>query len=100
MEEEHAVYPYDQYEFYFSISNENKEKQCNEESYWVHLIKYLFHPSTSHTVVPYDLEQFGAYTQSYHQINSFDEFDDLPHYTDLYISHIQSWIEESYKRNF
>ena len=53
----------------------------------------FFQPSSSHIDVPYDLEQFGAYIQSYQQISPFDEYDELPHHTNLDISPIQSWIE-------
>ena len=53
------------------------------------LVEVLFQPSFSHTDVPDDLEQFGAYTQSYQRISPCDEYDDLPHHTDVYISPIQ-----------
>ena len=59
------VYTYDQSEPYISTCNEDLEKQCSEESDLVQLIKEYSQPLSSHTYVPYDLEQFGACTQSY-----------------------------------
>ena len=94
--EEQSEFSYDQSELYLSIFNEELEKQYSEGSDWVQLIEYFFQPSYSHTYVPYDLEQFGAYTQSYHRISPCDEYDDLPHHTDVYINPIQSCIEEAY----
>ena len=60
------------------------------------LVDYKSQPSSSHLEVPYDLEQLGAYTPSYHLISLDDQYDDvvsLPPLVDWYISHIQSWIE-------
>ena len=61
----HTVYTYDQSKPYISTSNEYLEKEYIEDLDWVQLIEDFFHPLSSHTDVPYDLEQFGAYTQSY-----------------------------------
>ena len=57
-------------------------------------------PTSSHSEVPHDLEQPGAYTKSYQSISPFDMYDgvvDLPHHIDIYISPIQVWIEEACK---
>ena len=67
MEEEHSNFSYYHSKLYYSephtsINNKYLEKQCNEESYWVQLVEDFCQPSSSHTDVPYDLEQFGAYT--------------------------------------
>ena len=83
-----------------SIYNEDLKKQCSEESDGVQLVEVFSQPSSSHIDVPYDLEQFGAYTQSYQRISPCDEYDDMPHHTDVYISPIQSWIEEACKRTY
>ena len=48
--------------------------------------------------VPYDLEQPGAYIESYHPIIPFDICDGfvhLLHHANVYISPIQAWIEEA-----
>ena len=58
--------------------------------------KYQSQPSSSHIEVPYDLEQLGAYTMSYHSVILDDKYDDIvspPHHADSYINPIQSWIE-------
>ena len=55
----------EQLELYLSICNEDLEKQCSEESDRVQLVEVFSQPSSSHIDVPCDLEQFGAYTQSY-----------------------------------
>ena len=81
-----------------SISNEDPEKQCSEKSDWVQLVEDFSQPSSLHTEVLYALEQFGAYTWNYQHISPFDEYDDLPHHANLYISPIQSWMEEACKR--
>ena len=86
MEQEHAANPYDQSKPYINVNNEDIEKQCSEESDMMH----QFQLSSSHTEVPYDLEQFWVYTQSYQQITPFDEYDDMHHHTNVYISPIQS----------
>ena len=60
------------------------------------LVYYQCQPSSSHLEVPYDLEQLGAYTTSYHLISLDDQYQGvvrLPHHADWYISPIQSWIE-------
>ena len=60
------------------------------------LTKDHFQPSSSHTEVPYDLEQLGAYITSYHSVSLDDQYDgvvNLPHHANLYISPIQSWIK-------
>ena len=60
------------------------------------LTKYRSQPSSSHIEFPYDLEQLGVYTTSYHSISLNDQYDGVvsfPHHADLYISPIQSWIE-------
>ena len=49
--------------------------------------------------VPYDLEQPGAYIESYHSTSLFDIYVgvcDLLHHIVMYISPIQAWIEEAY----
>ena len=54
-------------------------------------------PTSSHSKVPHDLEQPGAYTKSYQSISPFDMYDgvvDLPHHIDISISPIQVWIVE------
>jgi len=54
--------------------------------------------SYSRTKVPYDLAQLGAYTENYHSISLVEQCDgvvDVPHQTNVYISPIQSWIEEA-----
>ena len=56
---------------YVSIINEDLEKQYSEESDWMYSFEDQPQPSSSHTNVPSDLEQFGAYTQSYQQIKPF-----------------------------
>ena len=59
-------------------------------------VDYQSQPSSSHLEVPYDLEQLGAYTTSYHLISLDDQYDgvvNLPHHSNLYINPIQSWIE-------
>ena len=59
-------------------------------------MEYQSQRSSSHVEVPYDLEQRGAYTTSYHSISPDDQYDDvvcLPHHADWYINPIQSWIE-------
>ena len=85
--EEQLEYSYDQSELYLSIGNKDLKKQCSEESDGIQLVEVFSQPSSSH------LEQFLAYTQIYQQISLYDEYDDLPHHTYLYISAIQSWIE-------
>ena len=104
MEEEHSEFSHDHSESYHAelykgISNEYIEKQCCENSNVMQSVEYQSQPSSSHVEVPYDLEQLGAYTMSYHLISLDDQYDgvvDLPHYPGLYISPIQSWIEVSY----
>ena len=56
-------FSYDHSDLYLSTFNEDLEKQYNEETDWVQLIEDFFQPSSSHTYLPYDLEQFDAYTQ-------------------------------------
>ena len=75
------------------------KKQCGKESNGIQLVEVFSQPSSSsHIDVPYVLERLGAYTTSYYLISLDDQHDgvvDLPHYPDLYISAIQSWIEEA-----
>ena len=45
------------------------------------------------------MEQLGTYTKNYHLISLIEQCDgvvDVPHQTNVYISPIQSWIEEAY----
>ena len=60
--EEQSEFSYDQSELCLSICNKDLEKQCNEELDGVQLAEVFPQPSSSHIDVPYDLEQFGAYT--------------------------------------
>ena len=60
--EEQLEFSYDQSELYLSICNEDLEKQCSEESDRVQLAEVFPWPSSSHIDVPYDWEQFFAYT--------------------------------------
>ena len=56
--------------------------------------------SSSHTEVPYDLEQLGTYTENYHSISLVEQCNgviDVPQQENVYISPIQSWIEEAYE---
>ena len=55
------------------INNEDLERQCNDESNWMQLIEDQSQLSSSHAEVPYDLEQLGAYTTSYHLISIDDQ---------------------------
>ena len=73
--EEQSDFSYDQSEMYLSICNEDLDKQRSEESDGVQLVEDFFQPSSSHIDVPYDLEQFGPYTQSYQRIGPFDDYD-------------------------
>ena len=63
--EEQSEFSYDQSKLYLSIYNEDLEKQYNEVSDMMQLTEDLFQQSSSHIDVPYDLERFGAYAQSY-----------------------------------
>ena len=63
--EEQSEFSYDQSKLYLSIYNEDLEKQYSEVSDMMQLTKDIFQPLSSHIDVPYDLEQFWAYTQSY-----------------------------------
>ena len=65
----------------------------------IQLAEYQSHPSSSHIEVPYDLEQLGACTMSYHSVSLDDRYHDIispPHHADWYSSPIQSWIEAAY----
>ena len=101
MEEEHLEFSRDHSESYHAephkgISNEDIEKQCCEKSDVMKSLECQSQPYFSHIEVPYDLELFGACTTSYHPISLDDQYDgvvNLPHYVDLYIIPIQSWIE-------
>ena len=47
--------------------------------------EYQSQPYSSHIEVPYDLQQFGAYTISYHSVSLDDQYDDIvspPHHVD------------------
>ena len=60
------------------------------------LAEYQSQPSSSHIEVPYDLEQFEAYTMSYHSVSLDYQYDDIvspPRHVDWYINRIKSWIE-------
>ena len=99
--EEQSEFSYDQSELYLSIYNEDLEKQCSEESDGVQLAEVFPRPSSSHIDIPYDLEQFWAYTQSYQQISPLDEYYEVVyiyHHAHMYISPIQSSIEEACDR--
>ena len=103
MEEEHSEFSHDHSESYHAEphkvnSNEYIEKQCCEKLNLMQSVEYQSQPSSSHVEVPYDLEILGAYATSYHLISLDDQCDgvvDLLHHPDLYISPIQSWIEEA-----
>ena len=105
VEEEHAEFSYDHLEPYHprshtSISNEEFERQCIKESDLIQLIEGYREPRSSHSEVPYDLEQPGAYKESYHSTSPFDICDgvvDPLHHVDVYISPNQAWIEEAYE---
>ena len=74
------------------------EKEYNEDLYWVQLIEEQSQLSSSHTKVPYDLDQLGTYIENYNLIRLVEQCDgvvDVPHQKNVYISPIQSWIEES-----
>ena len=63
------------------------------------LVEYQSQLSSSHIEFPYDLDPLGAYTMSYHPVILDDQYDsvvNLPHHSNLYINHIQSWIEAAY----
>ena len=63
------------------ISSEDIEKQYREESNVMQSTEYQSQSSSSPVEVPYDLEQLGAYTTSYHLISLDDQYDgvvDLP----------------------
>ena len=67
---------------YTSISNKDLEKEYNEDLDWVQLIEERSQPSSSHTEVPYDLEQLGTYIENYHSITLVEQCDgviDVPH---------------------
>ena len=53
----------EQSELYLCICNEDLKKQCSEESNGVQLVEVFSQSSSSHIDVPYDLEQFWAYTE-------------------------------------
>ena len=75
------------------------EKEYNEDLDWVQLMEEQSQLSYSRTEVPYDLAQLGAYTENYHSISLVEQCNgvvDVPHQTNVYISPIQSWIEEAY----
>ena len=79
------------------------EKQCCEKSDVMQSVEYQSQPSFSHIEVPYDLKLLGAYAMSYHLISPDDQYDDvfsLPDLANWYISPIQSWIEETYRRTY
>ena len=63
--EEKSKFSYDKSELYLIICNQDLEKQCSEELDGVQLVEVFSQPSSSHIDVPYDLVQFGAYTQNY-----------------------------------
>ena len=89
--EEQSELSYNQSDLYLSICNEDLEKQCNEESDGMQLVEVFSQPSSSHIEVPYDLEQLGSYTMSYHSIILDDQCDDIvsmPYNVDWYISPI------------
>ena len=48
------------------------EKQCCEKTDVMQLVEDQSQLSSSHAKVPYDLEQLGAYTRSYHSISLDD----------------------------
>ena len=84
-----------------SISNEYFERQCIEESNLIQSMKGQPEPAFFDSEVPYDLEQPGAYTENYHLTSLFDMYDgvgNLPHHTCMYISLIQTWIEDACRR--
>ena len=94
MEEDHSKLLYDDLEPYHAephkgINNEDIEKQCCENSDVMQSVEYQSQPYSSHIEVPYDLEQLGAYTMSYHSVSLDDQYDvvvNLPHHSDLYIN--------------
>ena len=97
MEEDHVDFSYDHSESHTSVSSEDLEKRCIEESDSIPM-ECQSEPTSSHSKVRHDLEQSGAYTESYQSISPFDMYDgvvDLPHHVDIYISPIQVWIEEA-----
>ena len=55
-----------------SISDEDLEKQCNEESDGMQSIDDPFQSLSPHADVPYYLQQIGAYTQSYYHKSPFE----------------------------
>ena len=49
------------------------------------------------------MESLGAYTRNYHPVSLDDLYDgvvNLPHHSDLYINHVQSWIEAACASNY
>ena len=98
MEDNHVDFSYDHSESHTSVTSEDLEKQWIEESDSIQPMECQSQPTSSHSEVPHDLEQPGAYTKSYHPISPFDMYDgvvDLPHHINIYISPIQVWIEEA-----
>ena len=91
IEEGHLEFSYDHSRSHTSFSSEDLEKQCIEESDLISRMESRSEPTSSHSEVPHDLEQLGAYTESYQPISPFDMYDgvvDIPHHIDIYISHI------------
>ena len=77
MEEEHSKFSYnhsDPYhpKSYRSINNKDFERQCIEESNLIQPMEGQPEPAFSDSEVPYDLEQPGTYTESYHPTSPFD----------------------------
>ena len=77
MEEEHSEFSYDHSDpyhpkSYTSVKNKDFERQCIEESNLIQPMEDHSKPASLHLEVPYDLEQLGAYIESYHPTNSFN----------------------------
>ena len=67
------------------------------------LVEYQSQLSSSHIDFPHDLEILGIYTVNYHPVSLDDQYDgvvNLPHHSNLYINHVQSWIEAAYASTY